>query len=169
MKTLPYALSQINGNEIIDYLNEQRKSDDCPFDDTMIADNFFFNEQKVVIDNNCIVYTLSFHTFWNNWGKRTEVDGIIYISHNKTRYENKVWVWFGEPIEGDGTEDVVVALLSNWLPSHKFSEANDELYTNLMQDIQDDMVLIYEPDGQTTIDIIDGIIENLTKAKSYIK
>lgn len=165
---LPFALSQINGNEIIDYLNEQRKSEEYPFDDTMISGRFFFDSQNVVKKNGVLTYTLSFHTFWNNWGKDTEVDGIIYISHERTN-GNKIWAWFDEPVEGDGTDRIVVDLLTKWLPTHKFSETNGELYTNLMQDIQDDMVLIYEPDAKTTPAIIDEIIEKLQKAKSYIK
>jgi hypothetical protein len=168
MNKLPYALSEINGNEIIDYLNEQLKSDDYPFDDTMISGAFFFEEQKVIKQNDVLTYTLSFHTFWSNWGKDTEVDGIIYISHQKTN-KNKIWAWFDEPVEGDGTNEIVVNLLKEWLPTHKFSETNGELYTNLMQDIQDDMVLIYEPDPKTTPAVIDEIIEKLQKAKSYIK
>jgi hypothetical protein len=165
---LPFALSEINGNEIIDYLNEQLKSDDLPFDDTMISGDFVFDSQQILKKNDVLTYTLSFKTFWNNWGKDTEVDGVIYINHQKTN-ENKIWAWFDDPVGGYGTEGVVVELLTKWLPTHKFSETNEELYTNLIQDIQDDMVLIYTPDGKTTTDIIDEIIEKLTKAKSYIK
>jgi hypothetical protein len=165
---LPFALSEINGNEIIDYLNEQLKSDDLPFDGTMISGDFVFDSQQILKKNDVLTYTLSFKTFWNNWGKDTVVYGVIYISHQKIN-ENIIWAWFDDPVGGDGTEGVVVELLTKWLPTHKFSETNEELYTNLIQDIQDDMVLIYTPDGKTTTDIIDEIIEKLTKAKSYIK
>jgi hypothetical protein len=160
---LPYALSNINGNEIIDHLNEKVSLDESPFDGTVLSGQFVFDEQNIVKKNDLLTYTLSFHTFWNNWGKDTVVDGIIYITHNK------IWSWFDEPVEGDGTDEIIVNLLTEWLPTHQFSDTNEELYTNLIQDIQDDMVLIYTPDGKTTTNIIDEIIEKLKTAKSYIK
>ncbi len=165
---LPFALTDINGNEIINYLNEQRQSDENPFYDTMICGNFFFDSRNLVKKNGVLTYTLSFYTYWNNWGDGIEVDGKIYISQQNTG-ENKIWAWFDDPVGGDGTDRIVVELLTKWLPTHTFSENNDELYTNLMQDIQDDIILIYEPDAKTTPEVIDGIIEKLQKAKSYIK
>ena len=163
MGKLPYALHDINGNEIIDFLNSKFKED--AYDDTMLSMNSFkFTNQSVEKHDKALVYTLRFKVAWNNWSRRDVIDrNTLYITHDK------VWVSFDEPVEGDGTDEIVVNLLKEWLPTHTFSETNGELYTNLMQDIQDDMVLIYEPDPKTTPAVIDEIIEKLQKAKSYIK
>jgi len=161
--TLPCALHEINGNEIIDYLNEQRKSDDNLFDDTMLCGEFVFESQKLENRNDVLTYVLNGHTFWNNWSRNEEVSFSICIT------PDRVWSGFDEPVEGDGTDNIVNNLLKEWLLTHKFSKTEDKLYINLMQDIQDDMVLIYEPDPQTTPAVIDEIIEKLQKAKSYIK
>jgi hypothetical protein len=166
---LPFKLTDINGYEIINYLNQQRCSDDNPFDDTTICANFVFEEQKIIPKDNHTTYTLSFHTFWNNWGNATQVNGIIYISQQNNTGENKIWAWFDEPVEGDGTDRIVVKLLTQWIPFHIFSENNEELYTSLIEEIHLDMADIYQVDAETTPEAIDTIIKKLQKAKSYIK
>lgn len=163
MFKLPCALSEINGNEIIDFLNSKFKDD--AYDDTMLCINSFkFGEQILKEHNGSLVYRLRFDVAWNNWGRHDVIGhNVLYITHDK------VWVSFEDPVSGDGTEDVVVGLLKEWLPTHTFSQNNKEIYQQLVDDIQDDMVMINFYDLEETPAIIDEIIEKLTKAKTYIK
>ena len=163
MNKLTYALYDINGNEIIDFLNSKFKED--AYDDTMLCMNSFkFTNQSVEKHDNGLTYTLRFKVAWNNWSRHDVINrNTLYITHDK------VWVSFDEPVESDGTNDIVVGLLKEWLPTHTFSQESKELYTELINDIQDDMALVYFYDLKETPAIIDEIIEKLTKAKSYIK
>lgn len=160
--TLPCALHDINGNEIVDFLTQKLKSDESPFEDTMIRGEFVFDSQEIKNQFGTLIYILDGHTFCNNRRRDDELEFTINIT------EDKIWVWFDEPVEGDGTDRIVVDLLKEWLPTHTFSQNNNERYTELIRDINDDFAILFEP-SKEMIPIIDGIIEKLQKAKSYIK
>ena len=148
----PFELKDINGHEIIAYLNEKSSI------------NLVFESQRFRDREDDPVYQLYFETIYNNWGTDQPITGnCIYID------KTDVWVGMDEPFDGGYEEEELEDLLKAWLPTHTFTNNTKELYTNLMQDIQDDMVLIYEPDPETTPANIDEIIEKLQKAKSYIK
>lgn len=114
-------LSEINGNEIIDFLN----SIDKELNDICInSGSFRFESQKIKYNK----YYLYFSCDFNNWGGAQEVDdNVIYIT------ENKVWLFLGEPIEGSGGEDVIDELLTDWLKTHKFATNNKETMLNLLK------------------------------------
>lgn len=150
-------LEDINGNEIIDFLNDQLKNTD-EFEDTNISHEFKFQSQR--IDSS--QYVLTFSTYYNNWG----TDQLI--TDNEIRISNvKIGVFCQEPLDCNGSDDIIEDLLREWIKTHKF-KSNDDIQTDFywgIEIISNDLngLLIDEPDK------MDEIIEALTKARALMK
>ena len=168
-----FELQDINGNEIIDYLNLQSTEDD--FCDTNICSTSFeFGTQSIKKGKELnisappeeSIYVLHFSVDFNNWGTdQTISDNRIYIT------KNDVWISMDEPFDGDGTEDVVRDVLIQWLSEHKFETNNQEVYNNIMSEISIKIGDLHDFSGKSseTSKGIDDLIERLKKAKSLIK
>jgi len=150
-------LDKINGNEIIDFLNQQtRDSED--FEDTNICFNsFVFVDQKTTKTK----YELSFDLDYNNWGTDQTIDENSIIIDNK----GQVTCNLQEPFEGDGTDDVIEEALSEWIKTHEFNFDPEHTWQEIMREIYEALPQIGFNDKKGMQEQIDA----LTKAKTYMK
>ena len=168
-----FELQDVNGNEIIDYLNLQSTEEE--FEDTNVCSRSFEFETQSIKKGKELnisapaeesIYVLHFSVDFNNWGTDQKIsDNRIYIT------KNDVWISMDEPFDGDGTEDVIRDVLIQWLSKHQFASNNQEIYGNIISDISTKMGNLHDFTGKSeeTCKDIDDIIENLKKAKSLIK
>ena len=155
---MKYDLEVINGVEIIDFLNKVDVKNEDEFGDTNLSRPLTFTKQEIV-EGKLKIY---FDCYYNNWGTdQLLYDNCIYIN------KNEVWVGLVEPLEGDGTDDIIKDLVVDFIANHKFKnqeELKSEFY-DLMSDI-----LTYTCDIQYyEIKRMDTLLEMVTKAKSLMK
>ena len=152
-----HKLKDINGNEIIKFLNEISSKENKRWGDVSIRRPFVFESQKVISD----FYQLRFTGYFNNWG----TDQAIYGNEIKIDKKGKVTVFLDEPFEGDGSDEVLKEILTNWLKTHKFDNNPEKNFYELIQSSIDKLCCIQysEPDS------LQEIIDKLTEAKTYIK
>ena len=149
-------LKEINGNEIIDYLNSLSDDDHEELFDISCRGPYTFEKQNFTKDK----YTLTFSAYYNNWGTDQEIsDNNIYIT------KDKIWLGLEEPFDSDESSDVLGDILTKWLKVHKFGTDNREKYDVLIEESRDKLSSIGYGDAY----IIDDVIKKLTKAKTLIK
>lgn len=149
-------LQEINGNEIIDFLNSLSDDEHEELFDVSCSPPYTFEKQK--IDND--KYTLKFSAIYNNWGTDQEIDGnCVYIT------KDNLWLGLSEPFDGDSSSDVLKKILTTWISKHKFSTDNKEKYESKIEDSRELLTKVSYGD----IDILDEVIKNLTEAKTLIK
>ena len=148
-------LKEINGNEIIDFLNTLN-TDEYPVDDISIElKSFVFEGQRVEKDR----YILDFTASYNNWGTSQDIhDNQLIIK------EDNLWFSLEEPFDGDGTSDTLEIILEKWIQSHLFS-GQDELFNSKMEEVYELLPQI----ALTDVKGMDNIINILTEAKSLMK
>jgi hypothetical protein len=147
-------IKNINGNEILDYLN------DLDFDD---LDNeiycqkpFIFETQKI----NGEQYKLTFSTYFNNWGTDQLIeDNRINIT------KDSIQVSLNEPFDGDGSSEALEEALTKWLSTHEFSTDYKEEFKFLIEESSDLLIKCQYGD----LDILEDVIKKITKAKTLIK
>jgi len=134
-------LEDINGYEIIDYLN---KLDILTFE---------MNNQYIEDDVYCLLFT----TQYKDWDTYVSIDGEIYI--DKTSIEI---------ISDDRVEEEIYDIeekLLPWLKSMKFNKNVEEESMKLLEEVYNDMSQISYGDKEQ----INITIEKLKKVKSYFK
>lgn len=146
-------IKEINGNEIINYLNSL--TDDDMDDIAIVLGSFVFEAQRFYDDR----YELYFTGSYNNWGTDQEInDNTLHIT------EDKLWFSLEEPFDGSGSEDVLEEKLTEWLETHTFADQS-ELFYNKLGDVYQRLPELSFSD----IKLMDEIIETLTELKSYMK
>lgn len=149
-------LEEINGNEIIDFLN--KKSSDDDFDNVSIIRESYVYENQLIKNDT---YILSFTGSFNNWGTDQEIfDNEIKISKN-----GGIRVWLNEPFEGDGSGEVLEEALTAWLLTHEFNKNPEEEFNSIIENVYDRFSSV----TITNKAFLESIIEDLIKAKTYIK
>jgi len=151
-------LKEINGNEIIDYLNSLSDDDHEELFDVSCTPPYIFEEQKIIDDEE---YRLTFSAYFNNWG----TDQLITDNYIRIFKDGDVIFELEEPFDSDSSSDVLEELLKKWLKVHKFGTDNREKYDALIEESRVKLSNI----GYGDVDIINDIIEKLTKAKTFIK
>lgn len=146
-------LKNINGNEIIDYLNTL---DDELIDTSVESNSFVFNSQSIVNGD----YKLYFETSFNNWGTSQTIDDNYLIIT-----EDSLDVFLNEPHDGDGSCEIVEDILFEWLETHKFRTDNKESFHKLIEDQTIILNSIKYDDNNTLL----KVIANLTKANTLMK
>jgi hypothetical protein len=155
---MKYDLEEINGVEIIEFLNKVDAENENEFGDTNLSRPLTFTKQEIV-EGMLKIY---FDCYFNNWGTDQLIeDNCIYID------KDKVWVGLSEPLEGDGTDDIIEELVVGFIANHNFkkrdvliSEFNETMYDI----INYTSVIKY---GEITK--MDTLLEMVTKAKSLMK
>lgn len=147
-------LVDINGNEIIDFLNT------LELDDSSIKNgSFVFEEQKIKDGVYCLEFTADF----NNWGTNLPIYGnVLKIEEN-----GEFYFWLEEPFDGDGTDDKLSEDLGPWLKSHQFKgnvDMKEEFFT-----IMDNCEILLSKASFEDKETIDKVIGLLTKARTYQK
>lgn len=149
-------LEEINGNEIIDFLNKETRDNDELCDISISSGSFVFEEQKIKDGT----YTLYFTASFNNWGTEQDIpENAIYIT------KDKVWLSLGEPFEGDGSDDALEEVLSKWLETHKFDNVYEEKFYALIKDAYEQLPNISVGSNKE----MQKVIDTLVKAQTYIK
>lgn len=147
----------INGNEIIDFLNKQSAADNEDLCDISISSNSFVFEKQEVKKNT---YTLHFTASYNNWGTDQEIpDNSIQIT------KRGVTFFLQEPFEGDGSEEALEKVLTEWLKTHKFDMYSNERFFALLSDVYEQLPCISFDNKNE----LQQIINKLTKAHTYMK
>lgn len=157
---MKYNLKEINGFEIIDFLNQVDINKEEEFGDTNLSRPLIYKHQ-VIVDNKLNIY---FDCYFNNWGTDQLVEDN-YISISNTR--NKVTVSLDEPLEGDGTDDMLSELVEKFITSYKF-KTKDELkleFNALVEDIKilANSIQYGKPES------LDKLSDLVTKAKTLSK
>lgn len=149
-------IKEINGNEIIDFLNTQSRDNDDLCDISISSNSFVFQSQEVGTN-----YELTFKASYNNWGTDQEIpDNIIRINKN-----GKVIVAVCEPFEGDGTDDALEKVLTEWLKTHVFNTDYEEKFNTLIKQSYEQLRYIKFDSKEDLQEVIDKLIE----AKTYMK
>lgn len=149
-------LEEINGNEIISFLNEQSKNNDDLCDIGISSGSFVFVSQKIESGK----YTLEFIGDYNNWGTEQKIYGnALYI------IKDKVWFSLNEPFDGDVTAEELEAILVPWLKIHKFDSNPEVKFKGMIQFAREELCEVTFKDKKLLQKIIDELIE----AKSYMK
>lgn len=152
---MKYNLKDINGNEIIDFLNSLN-TDMYRIDDISIELNsFVFEKQRIEKDR----YILDFTASYNNWGTSQDIsDNKLIITEHDLRFS------LNEPFEGDGTDRILKTIFENWLENHVFYDQTQNFF--------DKVQYAYEKIPDVTFNDVkgmDNIIKILTEAKSLMK
>lgn len=149
-------IKAINGNEIIDFLNKQSADNEDLCDISIISNSFVFEKQEVKKNT----YTLHFTAFYNNWGTDQKIpDNSIQID------KKGVTFFLQEPFEGDGSEEALEKVLTEWLKIHKFDMYSSENFFSLLGDVYEQLPCIsFENKSE-----LQQIINKLTKAHTYMK
>jgi len=152
-------INEINGQEIIDFLNTiSDDNDDFSqyklWNISIVLKSFKFECQHIQDDK----YSLSFTAGFNNWGTEQEIDNTLYIT------KNELWLSLGEPFEGDGTDEILENILKEWISNHSFTDQTELFYSKVRN--------VYEklPDiSFSDIKKMNNIITELIEAKSLMK
>jgi hypothetical protein len=149
-------LKEINGNEIIDFLNKESMNNKNLTHISMSLGSFVFEEQKVKDEK----YTLYFTASYNNWGTEQDITrNALYIT------KDEVWFSLCEPFEGDGTDDALQEVLSKWLDTHKFDEMYEERFYAILSHAHEQLPGIsFESKKE-----LQEVIDTLVKAQTYMK
>lgn len=148
-------LENINGREILEFLNEQiDKNDDLC--DISLSTPLEFEEQSV----NKETYFLSFTSYFNNWGEDQAIEG------NEIQIDkNGVKVLVGEPFEGDGSDEELEKVLSEWIKTHEFAKDSKVKFNEIIYSAFKKLEKMQFEDKKS----IDETIEELKNAKTYQK
>ena len=149
-------LEEINGNEIIDFLNKETRDNDELCDLSISSNSFVFERQELKKGT----YKLYFTAGYNNWGTDQDIPGNYIIIK-----KNEVKVYVGEPFDGDGTDDAIEEVLTKWLETHKFDNAYEEKFYALIKDAYEQLPNISVGSNKE----IQQVIDTLVKAQTYIK
>lgn len=146
-------IKKINGYEIIEFFNSLNEE----IDDTSIEINSFVFESQNFENGE---YKLAFSTSFNNWGtSQTIEDNYLQIT------EDFIRVIPNEPHDGDGSDEILEALLLEWLPTHNFATDYKEQFEGIIREQVDSLNEIQYGDSKELFEII----KNLTKATTLIK
>lgn len=154
-------LEDINGYEIIDFLNKITSEDNDDLDDiSIVGGSFTFDSQE--INKKTEEYRLDFSADFNNWSTHQKIEGN-YIKISK----NKIIFCLEEPFEGDGTDEILEDAVSNWIENHEFQSIlhTEEKFNKILENVYRDISELSIIDK----DKIQSIIDNLIKAKTYMK
>ncbi len=153
---LEINLREINGYEIIDFLNKESKDNDDLCDISIVKTSFVFEKQKIEEGK----YTLYFTASYNNWGTEQDIpENAIYIT------KDKVWLSLGEPFEGDSTDDALEEVLSKWFKTHKFDSNSEEKFYAMLSTVHEQLPGIsFESHKE-----LQKVIDTLVKAQTYMK
>jgi len=149
-------LEEINGNEIIDFLNKASMNNKSLTHISMSSNSFVFENQEIEDDS----YKLYFTASYNNWGTDQEIKENQIIINKKG-----IAVYVGEPFEGDGTDEKIENVLNEWLETHKFDTMIEERFYALLHDAYEQLPNIsFESKKE-----LQKIIDTLVKAQTFIK
>lgn len=150
-------LTKINGREIINFLLEALECKNSKYDLRGISiAGFKFEDQKIHDDT----YILSFTGFFNNWGTFQEDEGNeIHIN------KGGVEVYVGEPFEGDGTDEAIEEVLTEWLRTHEFEKDPEKSFYKILEKAFDELGHIKFADKEELQEVIDQLVD----AKTYMK
>jgi hypothetical protein len=156
-------LKEINGNEIIDFLNNLSEDDNDVVENIYIVEGTYkFVKQEIKDDK----YMLEFTAGFNNWGTVQEIDdNRIKISIKNNEFV--VECWPNEPFDGDGSAEIIDELLMEWLKNHKFVDSSSTLsnFNEIIENAQKNLSELKFDDKKK----LQSIIDKLNKAKTLQK
>lgn len=155
---MTYNIENINGNEIINFLNSL-SCDNYPIDDISISQNSYIFEKQYTKNNK---YTLEFSASYNNWGTNQNIpNNKLYITKDNMRFS------LNEPFDGDGTDHTLETILKNWMQTYTF-----KTQTNLIDSFNENINYIIKKLPTITfndIEEMNNIVNLLIKTKSLMK
>lgn len=148
-------INKINGNEIIDFLNNLEDNEDIA-DISIVQKSFVFDNQKIQGDE----YSLEFTASFNNWGTEQEIHcNKLHIT------KDELWFSLEEPFEGDGTDDTLEKALTIWIQNHTFDNCLEDKFRIILEEVYQILPEI----GFTNSKRLQEVIDMLIKAKTYMK
>lgn len=148
-----YDINAINGNEVIDFLNADP---DGKLKHYVCNNTFTFESQGIVGDE----YTLKFSVGYNNWGTTQIVpkNSIDVTASNLT-------VYLREPFDGDGADEAIEKVLTEWFKYHTFNGTPAHKFYELKESAFQELGYVKFTDKEE----LDKVIAKLVKAKSLMK
>jgi len=156
MENKEFNPAEINGNEIIDFLNKESRDNDDLCDISISSGSFVFESQEVKGNT----YKLRFTACYNNWGTDQDISGN-YITIDK----KGVKFFVGEPFEGDGTDSALEEVLEKWLENHTFNPNPEEEFESILREVYEKLPEI----SFTCKKEMQKVIDKLVKAQTYMK
>ena len=150
-------LENINGTEIIDFLEKVRCDYDSELCDCSVS-GYEYDSQEIKKGK----YYLYFTGVFDNWGHDQDEPGQEIIISDKG-----VEVRLGEPFEGDGSDEMIEEVLTKWLKTHSF-----ESKSSVKKKFYDIKGPAFEKLGEIKFDDKDEmakVIVKLEKAYTYMK
>ena len=155
---MKHDLEEINGVEIIDFLNKVDVKNENEFGDTNLSRPLTFTKQEIV-EGKLKIY---FDCYYNNWGTDQLIeDNCIYIN------KNEVWVGLVEPLEGDGTDDIIKDLVVDFIANHNFKKR--EVLVSEFNDLMSDIITHSSDIQYGEFNRMDVLLEMVIKAKYLMK
>jgi hypothetical protein len=153
----PVNLAEINGNEILEFLNNQIKNNEdlC---DVSLEGPLEFENQKITENG----YVLEFSAYYNNWGTHQLIPGMeILIT------DDRAVLILDEPFDGDGSDEALEEVLVEWLATHKFLPKNvtDVKFEGMIASCREQLLQISVVDTEK----LEKIIDELKEARSLMK
>lgn len=156
------VLEDINGAEILEFLNDQIDNSDELCDISLCGELEFENQEIGTTNEGESIYVLTFTAYYNNWGELESRPG------NEIQITNdSVMVIVDEAFEGDGSDTEIEDVLREWLKTHKFQsrETVESAFNDSMSVIKSNINNI----GFSDINDMDELIEELTKIRTLMK
>jgi len=155
-------LEDINGMEILNFLNEQIDRGDELCDVSLETPLEFESQDLAEISDGEQMYELRFTSYFNNWGEYQPIPGnLIQITNDSVK------AVVGEPFEGDGSEDDIEEVLREWLKTHKFQPK--EILSGEFNGIVTMARNFLEDIDLSDTEAMDRVIEDLQKARTLMK
>ena len=155
---MKYDLEVINGVEIIDFLNKVDVKNEDEFGDTNLSRPLTFTKQEIVKGK----LNIYFDCYYNNWGTDQLIeDNCIYID------KDKVLVSLSEPLEGDGTDDIIKDLVVDFIANHNFKKR--EVLVSEFNDLMSDIITHSSDIQYGEFNRMDVLLEMVIKAKYLMK
>ena len=152
-------LENINGREIIEFLERARGDYDSDYGDLLCdcsVSGYKYDSQEIKNGK----YTLYFTGVFNNWGHDQDEPGQQIIISDKG-----VDVRVGEPFEGDGSDEMIEEALTKWLKTYTFANDSEEKFDSIMREAFGGLSEVGFKDKED----MQKVIEQLEDAYTYMK
>jgi len=150
-------IKEINGHEILDFLNHKLKEQDDKLVDVSICETLELTEQEFSEEK----YILTFSGYFNNWGTYQLIEDNYLIIDK----DCSVSFELNEPFDGDGSNESLAEIVSEWIKDFEFDVFTEEKFYLEMENVYEQLPQIsFESKNE-----MDKIITDLERIKTYMK
>ncbi len=150
-------IKKINGYEIIDFFNNLPEEPTNTLNHDYNMCRPFIFETQMTTDEE---YNLMFSVFYDNWGEHQIIkNNLLTIKASSVSFE------LDEVFEGNGSDDTLTELLTEFLKNHTFNQNTEEDFYTLIKECDEGFKSITYSDKKALLDLI----KKLKKAYTLMK